>query len=52
MIVTCNLYPLVYVINKFTYIMSNENTPTINVLANYVYKSMTLRQNMLLQPFN
>ena len=39
-------------INKFTYIMSNENTSMINVLANYIYKSMTLRQNMLLQPFN
>ena len=39
-------------INKFTYIMFNENTSMLNVLANYIYKSMTLRQNMLLQQFN
>ena len=39
-------------LDKFTYIMSNDNTSMINVLANYIHKAMKLRQNMLLQTFN
>ena len=38
-------------LNKFTYIMSNDNASMINVLANYIHKSK-LRQNMLLQTFH
>ena len=45
-------FTFLMMLNKFTYIMSNDNTSMINVLANYLHKSTKLRHNMLLQTFN